>query len=167
MQEPPVCECLDTAKVADLARVNRSTLDYWLRTGLIHASLRSEPGRRRTRLWSVKDAVVVRTVAELRASGCSLQRIRDACRQLDNKWEGLKSNTTLRWEGGDLIQIDEEGRAESLVNAPHQQVFRLTEVPVGQLRADTSREVRWLREDNLAYGVPAKTPEEARRAVAR
>jgi|ERR1035437_8888247 DNA-binding transcriptional MerR regulator len=165
MVEPQVLECLETAVVCKLARVNRSTLDYWLRTGLIRATIRTEPGRRRTRLWTVQDAVVVRTVAELRASGCSLQKIKKACQELENRWDALSSKATLFWDGGDVVSLDEEGRAESLLQQPHQQLLRLTELPISRWRTATASEVKYIHVDNLPLGVPADSPEHALKAA--
>lgn len=157
MKPDPVVECLDTVAVCRLAGLNRSTLDYWVRTGLVCPSLRPEPGKRRVRLWSVKDATVVRTVAELRNSGCSLQKVRQACSELDARWGGLRSDTVLVWDGADVLHIGRNGAVESLLKRPRQQVFRVIALPIGLWSQEARAEVRYLREDRLATGVPART----------
>ena len=159
-----VFECLDTGAVARLAGVNRSTLDYWVRTGLVSPSLRQAPGRRRTRLWTIRDAVVVRAVAELRSSGCSLQQVRRARAQVENDWGEVGSDTTLVWTGGDVVRIGPDGQVESLVRQPRQQVFRFVTLPLGYLQGEAAKQVRYISEDCLAVGVPATTREKAQEA---
>src|SRR5688572_5089330 len=106
-------ECLETVTVCQLAQVNRSTLDYWVRTGLVVPSLRSNPGRRRTRLWTVRDAVVVRTISALREAGCPLQRVRAARDEVVAKWGTFGPETTLVWTGSDILEVGPEGEVES------------------------------------------------------
>jgi DNA-binding transcriptional MerR regulator len=161
MVQRAVIECLETTVVARLAGINRSTLDYWVRTGLVTPSLRLNPGKRRTRLWTVQDAVVVRAVAELRASGCPLQQVRKAHDQLRGDWAAIGPETTLLWTGGDVIRLGAEGEAESLVRQPRQQVLRLVELPLGRWRTETARSVRYIRKNNLERGVPAATHQAA------
>lgn len=157
MAPDPVVECLDTVAVCRLTGVNRSTLDYWVRTGLVRPSVRPEPGRRRVRLWTVKDVISVRTVAELRASGCSLQKVRLACEELDNKWHGLRADTVLFWDGRDVLRIGRQGAVESLLKRPQQQVLRLVALPLGRWHAEASASIVYLHENRIATGVPAPT----------
>lgn len=164
-REPSVIECLETADVCRLAGVNRSTLDYWVRTGLVTPSLRTDPGRRRTRLWTVRDAVVVRTIAALRASGCPLQQVRRARTQIENEWGGIRSDTSLFWTGGDVVRIGPDGDVESLLKLPRQQVLRFVALPLGSWQTEASQAVGYVREDRIALGVPASTPEQARDAT--
>jgi DNA-binding transcriptional MerR regulator len=162
-----VIQCLETVAICRLAGVNRSTLDYWVRTGLVRPSLRAEPGRRRTRLWTIQDAVVVRAVVELRASGCPLQQVRRACDEVTHNWGAFDSDTTLVWTGGDVLRIGPQGDVESLLRHPLQQVLRVVALPLGAWRnaTATSRSVRYIREDRVSGGVPAATETAARRAV--
>lgn len=162
MVRPVVIKCLETARVCDIAGVKPSTLDYWVRTGLVTPSLRDEPGHRRTRLWRVQDAVVVRTVRELRRAGCPLQTIRRAQALLAREWRTLASDSTLIWSGGELYEISPEGRVEALVKHPFQQAFALVALPLGVFRAETEKVVQYIRRDNVRFGAPSDTPREAR-----
>jgi DNA-binding transcriptional MerR regulator len=158
-----VIECLDTVIVARLAGVNRSTLDYWVRTGLVTPSLRDLPGRRRTRLWRVEDAVVVRAVASLRAAGCSLQRIRAAVQSIEGSADALGSDATLYWDGFDVLKIDHEGAVESLLRYPGQRVFRPVALPLGLWDRETKSRASFIDSGDLKTGRPFETREEAER----
>jgi DNA-binding transcriptional MerR regulator len=164
-RKPSVIECLETVDVCRLAGVNRSTLDYWVRTGLVAPSLRTDPGRRRTRLWTVRDAVVVRTIAALRSSGCPLQQVRRARTQIENEWGGIRSDTALMWTGGDVVRIGPDGEIESLLRLPRQQVLRFVVLPLGSWQAEASKAVAYIRQDRVALGVPAPTRAKARNAI--
>ncbi len=161
-----VIECLDTAAVCRLAGVNHSTLDYWVRTQLVSPSLRGDPGRRRTRLWTVQDVVVVRAISRLRAAGGPLQRVREARDRVLKDWGTVGSDTTLLWTGGDIIRVGIEGDVESLLREPLQQAFRFVlSMPLGAWRDDARSSVSFIRRDRLASGVPAATETAARRAI--
>lgn len=162
-----VVECLDTSSVAALAGVNRSTLDYWVRTGLVAPSLRDLPGRRRTRLWTVSDAVVVRAVAHLRLAGCPLQQVRRARAVLEDRFGRFGADATLVWNGSDVLKVDHEGRVESILRYPGQQVFRPVALPIGVWQEETTKSIRYIREDDLRVGVPRATMELAMKAGAR
>jgi DNA-binding transcriptional MerR regulator len=161
-----VIECLDTVSVAKLANVNRSTLDYWVRTGLVTPSLRDLPGRRRTRLWRVEDAVVVRAVASLRAAGCSLQRVRQAARSIAGSADALGSDATLYWDGFDVLMIDHEGVVESLLRYPGQRIFRPVALPLGVWDSETKVIAQFIDSDDLKTGRTYDTREEALRGQA-
>lgn len=158
-----VIECLDTVSVAKLASVNRSTLDYWVRTGLVTPSLRDVPGRRRTRLWRVEDAVVVRAVASLRAAGCSLQRVRQAAQAIAGSADALGSDATLYWDGFDVLMVDHQGAVESLLRYPGQRVFRPVALPLGLWDSESKSNARFISSDDLKTGRASGTREEAER----
>jgi hypothetical protein len=162
-----VVECLDTSSVAALAGVNRSTLDYWVRTGLVAPSLRDSPGRRRTRLWTVSDAVVVRAVAHLRLAGCPLQQVRRARSAIEDRFGRFGADATLVWNGSDVLKVDHEGRVESILRYPGQQVFRPVALPIGVWQEETSGSILYIREDDLLVGVPRATRDLAMTAGAR
>ena len=159
-----VIECLETAVVADLADVRRSTLDYWVRTGLVQPSLRDMPGRRRTRIWTIEDAIVVRTVAELRHSGCPLQQIRKACKEVKALKGKLGADTTLAWDGSDILKVGAEGEVESVLRYPGQQVFRPVALPLGLWQGETTKAVQYIRRDLLPTGNPQPSRELALKA---
>lgn len=151
-----VVECLETVAVCRLAGVNRSTLDYWVRTGLVSPSLRTSPGRRRTRLWSVRDAVVVRTINALREAGCTLQQVRRARDAVIAQWGSFGSDATLVWTGSDVLRVGPEGEVESLLRRPRQQAFRAVALPLSVWRDQTDAEVLEIRADHIVDGVPKR-----------
>lgn len=158
-------ECLATVDVCRLANVHPSTLDYWVRTGLVTPSLRTDPGRRRTRLWTVLDAVIVRAVAALRVSGCSLQQVRRATAQVEKEWGRVRADTTLVWTGDDVVRIGPDGQIESLLRLPRQQVLRFVALPLGSWQGEASQAVGYIRKDRVEFGVPAATQERALKAI--
>jgi DNA-binding transcriptional MerR regulator len=154
-----VIECLDTATVATLAQVNRSTLDYWVRTGLVTPSLRDSPGRRRTRLWKIEDAIVVRALAVLRHAGCPLQQIRLARSAIEADLGKRGVSATLVWNGSDVLLVDEQGEVESLLKYPGQRVFRAVALPVGRWSEETNKSVVFIWDDEIPKGPVFSTRE--------
>lgn len=162
-----VIECLDTPTVAVLARLNRSTLDYWVRTELVQPSLRDAPGRRRTRLWTVRDAVIVRAIAQLRAAGCPLQRVRQAKAKITKTWGRLGSDATLVWNGhDDILQVDHEGAVESLLRYPGQQLFRSVALPISVWTRETKGSVKFIHRDLVGSAAPSLTRADAMKRAA-
>src|SRR6266498_2196390 len=128
---------LDTRAVSQLAGVNMATLDYWVRTGLVEPSIRGSSGRRVSRMWSVRDAVVVRTVKALRDAGCSLQTVRRAKQLLEERWRESVSEAVLLWDGrSDLIKMTRWGTVESLLKSPGQQLLHLVAIPLPHWRRE-------------------------------
>lgn len=136
-----VIEALDTPTVCRLARISPRTLDYWVRTGLVRPSVRPSSGRRVPRLWSVSDAVEVRTIKALRDSGCPLQRVRKARLVLQRRWKETASDQLLYWDGLDLLAIGPWGEVSSLLIQPGQQVLHVVAVPVGRWRQESEHAV--------------------------
>jgi hypothetical protein len=156
MKGESVVLCLETVAVSRLAGVNRSTLDYWVRTGLVSPSVRSSPGRRRTRLWSVEDAVIVRTIAALRAAGCPLQQVRRARDVVSATWGSFGADTTLVWTGNDVVRVGPEGDVESLLVRPRQQAFRAVALPLAVWRGEADGEALEIPSNRVLNGVPQR-----------
>lgn len=72
----PDTPALTTAEVARLAGLSVFTLHSWVRSGRVSPSVAGPRGKLQPLWWSVTDAVEVRTVAELRRTGISGQRLR-------------------------------------------------------------------------------------------
>lgn len=161
MARRKVVECLDTADVCRIVGVNKSTLDYWVRTDLVTPSLRTAPGHRRTRLWTPQDVTVVRLVHELRQAGCPLQRVRLAQRRLTRAWRKIDSSTVLYWTGRDVLRVGPWGEVESLLKHPGQQVLQLVVLPVGKWASEIGSQVSYINCANLLTGTPRSTPEAA------
>jgi DNA-binding transcriptional MerR regulator len=139
-----------------LAGVKLKTLDYWVRTGLVTPSIRATPGRRRSRLWSVQDAVFVRAVKALRDGGCPLQTIRKAQTLLEQRWKQTLRDVVLFWDGKDLLGLGPWGRWSSLVQSPGQQVLHVVALPLQHWRRETESVMQLAaatrREQAVAYG---------------
>jgi DNA-binding transcriptional MerR regulator len=130
---------LDTRSVCDLAGLKISTLDYWIRTRLVEPTLRSSSGHRITRLWTVQDAVIVRTIKALRDAGCSLQAIRRAKQYLKDHWGETVAENVFVWTGSDLHVIDKWGSARSVWKRPDQLALTAVAMPIAQWRRETER----------------------------
>jgi DNA-binding transcriptional MerR regulator len=126
-----VVEALDTPMVCRLAGMRPATLDYWARTGLVTPSVRGSAGRRVPRLWSVRDATVVRALKALRDAGCSLQRLRKARKVLETGWSSAAADTVLYWDGHDVLAVMPRGELLSTIGAPGQLVFHVVALPIG------------------------------------
>lgn len=96
-----------------LAKMPPSTLNYWVQTGLVVPSHRRRQGKRIEQWWSVNDAVVVRTIRALRQTGASLQLIREARAQIEERGDTL-AGTWLFWDGNDIALLDDEGTIRSV-----------------------------------------------------
>lgn len=115
---------LETPDVLRLARVRYSTLDYWVRQGLVAPSVRTGQGRRKTRRWSVTDVVCVRALGELREAGCPTRILVRARDLLEGSWERSLSAQTLFWDGQDLF-LDRWEQSISLVRQPGQATLQV------------------------------------------
>src|SRR5207248_2851880 len=111
--------------VCDLADVNISTLDYWIRTGLVTPGIRGSSGYRIARLWTVQEAVVVQAIKALRDAGCSLQAIRNAKAYLEDHWGETIAENVFVWAGDDLQVIDKWGNLRSVWKKPDQLAFQI------------------------------------------
>jgi DNA-binding transcriptional MerR regulator len=138
-----VIEALETKVVCELARLAPTTLDYWVRTGLVTPSVRAPSGRRVPRLWSVGDVVAVRAMKALREAGCPLQRVREVKALLERHWEEDLTDYVLYWDGGDILGIDRWGRLRSLLLQPSQQLLlHVVAVPVDHWRDEVAQLAR-------------------------
>lgn len=131
---------LETPEVLRLCKLPYSTLDSWVRSGLVSPSVRGGTGHRRTRLWSVRDVVTVRALKELREAGAPVRLLAKAQRVLEDDWTINLRDRMLYWDGGDIVRLDEWSNLISLVRAPGQAVLRIVAVPLDSLR-DEAEEV--------------------------
>lgn len=120
------------AEAARIARVPRSTLDYWARTGLVPASQRTA----RPRLFSFEDLRDIVAVEKLRQQGAKTYAIRAAIRYVRDITDVTRlAHANFQFDGvGGLVWHDPTGS----VIAPHQHgqyVLHMEEV-FRQLGAD-------------------------------
>jgi len=122
--------CIETAVICRIAGVPKSTVDYWVRTGLVTPTVRDNPGRRRSRLWTIEDAVLARAIKVLRDAGCPVSVLRRAKAFLDSEWRPLLGTNHLFWDGAELFRIGEWDDLQAIVRNPGQQAFRMVTLPV-------------------------------------
>lgn len=122
--------CIETAVICRLAGVPKSTIDYWVRTGLVTPTVRDNPGHRRSRLWTIEDAVLARAVKVLRDAGCPVRVLKKARGFLEDEWKPLLGANHLFWDGTDLFRLGAWSEVESIVRNPGQQAFRMVALPV-------------------------------------
>jgi DNA-binding transcriptional MerR regulator len=127
---------LTTPQVCKITGVAKTTLDYWVRTGLVQPSILGSAGHRFTRWWSIQDTVTVRTIKTLREAGCPLQTVRRAKTVVEDWWNEPLSEVVLFWDGSDVLAIEPWGTVRSAVRHPGQQALHLVALPV----------TRWARE---------------------
>lgn len=133
---------LSTPAVCRLAGVAPSTLNYWIRTGLVKPSIAASRGKRFDRWWSISDVVLVRAVKALRDAGCPLQTLRKAKAQVERyENEGL-GDVVLFWDGGDVLVLEKWGTLRSAVVKPGQQVLHLVALPLQTWMKETESEAQ-------------------------
>jgi DNA-binding transcriptional MerR regulator len=118
-----------SSRVWKLANMPASTLDYWVRIGLVTPAIRQSEGRRVERWWSIRDVIVVRTIRALRQAGASLQDVQRAKDRLE-AWGSDLGSAHLYWDGGDL-QVSDDNGLVSVSRQPGQQMLQLVRLPVG------------------------------------
>jgi len=132
---------LETPAVCRLAGLPSSTLDYWVRSGLVTPSVRGSSGRRVTRRWTIADVVSVRALKELRRAGCPVRLLRKARERLDSEWQPTLRNQLLYWDGRDLLGLGPWDEVVSLVRNPGQGILRLIALPLDTWVAEASGEI--------------------------
>jgi len=132
---------LETPVVLRLTGLPYSTLDYWIRTGLVEPSVRKSSGRRRARRWSVLDVVCVRALKDLRDAGAPIRLLVAARKHLQENWASRLSAQLLFWDGGDVVYLDEWDNLVSLVRHPGQSAMKVVALPVGAYAHEVEGEV--------------------------
>lgn len=117
---------LTTDDVARLAGMKLQTLHSWVKSGRVVPSIAGPRGRRQPLLWSIRDAVEVRTLADLRRAGVSGQRLRKVQEALARQGESFASCRLL--VADDAVHlVHPDGTAEALAQ-PGQTVLPEAEV---------------------------------------
>lgn len=86
------------------AGITYRQLDYWARTGLLQPSVRAARGSGSQRLYSFKDILVLKVVKKLLDAGVSLQQVRTAVQQLQNRGVDDLSAITLMSDGASVYE---------------------------------------------------------------
>ena len=134
---------LSSRHVRELTGVSERRLGYWLKIGLVKASVGST-GRRG---FSIPDVVAIKTVAELRDQGCPLQRIRKAISYLRNHYPtkvdaDVLSSWTMLTDGRTVFMVSDSSKIMEVMS--RQTVF--VGVCIGRLILETQRQL-----DNLPF----------------
>lgn len=86
------------------AGITYRQLDYWARTGLLQPSVRAARGSGSQRLYSFKDILVLKIVKKLLDTGVSLQQVRQAVSQLQNRGVDDLASITLMSDGASVYE---------------------------------------------------------------
>ncbi|WP_082682512.1 helix-turn-helix domain-containing protein [Microbacterium oxydans] len=147
---------LRTPEVLRLCGLPYSTLDSWVRTGLVTPSVRGGSGRRRTRLWSISDVVIVRALKELKEAGAPSRVLSQAHRTINTSWTDSLRGRMLFWDGHDIVQVDEWSNIISLVTNPGQTVLKIVTVPLDAYREEAEREASQGPDRSTSEASPAE-----------
>jgi DNA-binding transcriptional MerR regulator len=133
-----------TPDVCRLAEVAPSTLNYWIKQGLVRPTHLESAGKRFPRAWTVEDLVTVRAVKALREAGCPLQRLRRAKDELRRVLGSDLTGVVLYWDGGDVLAVDQWGDVYSLIGQPGQGILHVVAIPLGPWLEVATREARMI-----------------------
>ncbi|MDO4259567.1 MAG: MerR family transcriptional regulator [Actinomycetaceae bacterium] len=86
------------------AGITYRQLDYWARTGLLQPSVRPAHGSGSQRLYSFKDILVLKIVKKLLDAGVSLQQVRIAVQQLQDRGVDDLASITLMSDGASVYE---------------------------------------------------------------
>ena len=86
------------------AGITYRQLDYWARTGLLQPSVRAARGSGSQRLYSFKDILVLKIVKKLLDTGVSLQQVRTAVVQLQDRGVDDLASITLMSDGAAVYE---------------------------------------------------------------
>ena len=86
------------------AGITYRQLDYWARTGLLQPSVRAARGSGSQRLYSFKDILVLKIVKKLLDTGVSLQQVRTAVVQLQDRGVDDLASITLMSDGASVYE---------------------------------------------------------------
>jgi len=114
-----------------LAGIPRARLAYWVRTGLIRPRF-FEPGRWLSYkyLYSFRDLVAIRTLAELRGQRASLQTLRRVNQQLLEHYDEPWATMRFGMLGGKVVFYDPEADLMRDGERPAQALFKLDLVEI-------------------------------------
>jgi len=125
---------IDTTAAARVSGIQWRTLLRWVERGVLKPTLYQ--GERGTTgaafAWNVGDLLAARTVAELRRTGLSAQRVQKAARAVARAREDLAS-ARLVSDGADVFRVLPESRLMSMLRRPGQHLV----FPLGAWMTET------------------------------
>lgn len=113
---------LDTPTLLRILQIAPSKLNYWVAKGFCTPTLDAGHGRRATRYWTVEDLIVLRSIKELRARGCSLQLVALVEARLRTRYKRGIASAVLFYDGSDVL-VEDEGTITRLVKDAGQAAF--------------------------------------------
>jgi DNA-binding transcriptional MerR regulator/predicted RNase H-like HicB family nuclease len=132
--------------VLRLTGISYRNLDYWARTGLVRASIRSAGGRGTRRVYAFEDLVALRVVRQLRGAGIPLQAIRRAVRYLQAHAEKPLTMLTLIADGKRILVQSREPRSMVDATSEGQVVIAIDVAPIRRHLADGVTQLSAVRE---------------------
>ena len=115
-----------TAQVKSLTGLSTRQLEYFEQTGLLVPSIRHKQGKGHNRLYSFRDLIVLRIIAQLhQEQHVSLQSVRRAVAYIHNA-EGFEvSQAVLVVNGDDIMFVNRDQSLTSLIKHPRQLMWVL------------------------------------------
>lgn len=129
--------------VTRLFGISLRQLDYWVRTGLVKASILNSEGRGSTRVYGFLDLIQIRTIKALVDGGMSIQKIRKSVSYLEKKVRiELPLTARLLTDGETIFHVLRNDReftqAIDTLKYQGQGVFL---IPLGKLRKEVEEKV--------------------------
>ena len=121
-----VMEGFSSIVAAAVAGASIRQVQYWDSTGLVPSAVPT-PGPGSPRGWSFVNLIQLRTVAQLRSLGVSLQACRKVADYLEQEGESFSSRKLIVRDGDspDVMTVEDKDLALSLLEQPGQIVVRL------------------------------------------
>jgi DNA-binding transcriptional MerR regulator len=115
-----------TAQVKALTGLSTRQLEYFELTGLLVPSIRHNQGKGHARLYSFRDLIALRVIAQLhQEQHVSLQSVRRAVAYLQNTEALEVSQAVLAVNGDDIMFVDRDQSLTSLIKHPRQLMWIL------------------------------------------
>lgn len=113
-----------SAKIAcKLSGLHYKRVDYLARTNLLQPSIAQAAGTGSDRIYSFRDIVALRVVAELRNAGISLQAIRKVVNLLQTRKPTRSLSSVLLVSDGNAVYEIRAGQLQSVLQKPGQRAF--------------------------------------------
>ena len=112
-----------TQQAARFSQLTLRQVNYFDTTKLLSPSMQIAKGKGSRRLYSFRDVVALRLIAKLRSQGLSLQSVRKAIAYLRNLGQDDLSRVVFAINGDDVVLVEPDRLAVSLVEQPGQLCF--------------------------------------------
>ncbi len=137
---------------ATAAGITYRQLDHWARTGLVAPSIRTAGGSGTTRLYSLRDILVLQVVRRLLETGVSLAGVRASIATLRERGIGDLSTLTLMSDGISVYECANDDDVIDLVNGG-QGVFGIA---IGAVWSDVTESMAHVPVESAAEDAPPR-----------